>query len=273
MADAIDLTTARVLLNESRARRQSPHACQRRYAHTLLAAAACARLRYMADRIIERWPVYILACAVLWVVGVIVIKRAVAKDYIEWEASKVWPDRIISRWWKEWMNPIWGNEQDGVVGVPHNSPSSLSWWKDYVSQVGEQAAAIKWSAFRNPTNNLRFMHHLFPLLGWMNPRTIKPTSIQYRGSLLAPVLSVLETWKLNDPGATPPVVYKRRFAAQVVWQGLYAGARLAIRVRGRGHQIWFGWKLNPGMAVPGWWPEDPCWKGVGFTCGQVRHSS
>lgn len=57
MADAIDLIAARVLLNESRARRQSPHACQRRYAHTLLAAAACARLRYMADRIIERWSV------------------------------------------------------------------------------------------------------------------------------------------------------------------------------------------------------------------------
>lgn len=55
MADQTDLQCARVYLNEARSRRQSPHACQRRYAHTLLMWAACARLRYMADKLIERW--------------------------------------------------------------------------------------------------------------------------------------------------------------------------------------------------------------------------
>lgn len=56
-ADPIELHLARVCLAESRKRRQSPHACQRAYAFTLLEMAACARLRYMADRIIERWSV------------------------------------------------------------------------------------------------------------------------------------------------------------------------------------------------------------------------
>lgn len=56
-ADPIDLQVARICLSEARKRRQSPHACQRAYAHSLLSSAACARLRYMANKIIERWSV------------------------------------------------------------------------------------------------------------------------------------------------------------------------------------------------------------------------
>lgn len=48
-----ELAQARVYLAEARRRRVSPHACQRRFAHELLRWAACARLRHMADRIIE----------------------------------------------------------------------------------------------------------------------------------------------------------------------------------------------------------------------------
>jgi hypothetical protein len=57
MADATDLQLARVCLNEARSRRNSPHKAQRAYSHQLLTMAACARLRYMADRIMERWSV------------------------------------------------------------------------------------------------------------------------------------------------------------------------------------------------------------------------
>ncbi len=48
-----DLEQARVYLAEARRRRQSPHACQQKFAHTLLTWAACARWRHVADRIIE----------------------------------------------------------------------------------------------------------------------------------------------------------------------------------------------------------------------------
>lgn len=57
MADSTDLLMHRICLSEARTRRNSPHKCQRAYSHALLETAACARLRYMADRIIERWTV------------------------------------------------------------------------------------------------------------------------------------------------------------------------------------------------------------------------
>ena len=56
-ADPAELQLARVCLSEARSRRNSPHKCQRAYSHHLLTMAACARLRYMADRIMERWSV------------------------------------------------------------------------------------------------------------------------------------------------------------------------------------------------------------------------
>lgn len=57
MADPTELLLHHVCLSEARTRRNSPHKCQRAYSHSLLTMAACARLRYMADRIIERWSV------------------------------------------------------------------------------------------------------------------------------------------------------------------------------------------------------------------------
>lgn len=226
------------------------------------------------------WPPYILLCAVLWLAGLPLVSLAALGRQWEHMPSRVWPERIVRRWWHvgKWMNVIYGNEQDGIDGLPVNHLSSNPNWADrkFVDLV---ARVINWSAIRNPTNNLRFMHHFAPRLGWLNPNTIEPKRIKWCGRE-APLDAALEKWMSphmasagDDSVMVAPGGFMRRFACLFVSQGLYAGLRIAVRFRGRAHQIWFGWKLNPGMADPAWWPEDPCWKGVGFTCGQVRHSA
>lgn len=240
------------------------------------------------------WPLYIALCAVLWAVGVPLIWWAARKYKTVSEISKVWPHRLITRWYWDWVNPVWGNEQDGVDGIPLMPIADVErqrWWTTRWERTGPDGdggwihrddrarAAFQWSARRNSTNNLRFMHYFVPWLGWLNPNTIEPSRIQWSGTAV-PLEAVLEKtqvsrhtrwsggekWEVVEEGG-----YLRRLACLLVRQGPYAGIRIAVRFRGRAHQLWIGWKLNTGMAVPGWWPEDPCWKGVGFTCGQVRH--
>lgn len=260
----------------------------------------------LALNVLLLWPAYMLMVGVLWAVGLPLIWWAAVKGHYHLAESKVfagkarpWP-RSIETWGKEpydcyecgtvrksrflWMRAIWGNEQDGIDGLAFDSSlpyedryaGSLSWWPS--KQFKSHAARIfQWSALRNSTNNLRFMHYFVPWLGWINPKTIKPAKIRWSGTE-APLDAVLAT-EVRDvrlQGAPLPVWGLRpvrRFACLLVRQGLYAGLRIAVRFRGRAHRIWFGWKLNPGMAVEGWWPDDPCWKGVGFTCGQVRRST
>ena len=238
------------------------------------------------------WLVYAAVTGVLWVVGVPLIRWAARKKRHLHEASKVWPGRLILRWSWQWMNLAWGNEQDGIDGIPLMPIADVqrqAWWAARWHQVGpdgeggwllktiEPKIIFQWSALRNSTNNLRFMHYFVPWLGWINPKKIEPARIRWTGSD-APLDAVLLVRHVYTPGVdgerqdTGDVAFTHRFACLFVSQGLYAGLKIAVRFRGRAHQIWFGWKLNAGMAVEGWWPEDPCWKGVGFTCGQVRHS-
>lgn len=226
------------------------------------------------------WLAYAVIVGVLWVIGVPLIwLESRARPATHTQESRVFPGRIIRRWYAQWMNPVWGNEQEGVDGLPLNSPPSVKDWPLRAFK-SDAARIIEWSALRNSTNNLRFMHYFVPWLGWINPKTIEPKRIRWCGTD-APLNAVFERHTYRSLAIIGDEVrdeyfkgdYVRRFACLFVSQGVYAGLRVAVRFKGRAHQIWFGWKLNPGMAVEGWWPEDPCWKGVGFTCGQVRHST
>lgn len=206
------------------------------------------------------WLAYAVMVGVLWVIGLLLIPLATMLRGILHTRSVVWTDRSMHEWASGfgWMRPVWGNEQDGIDGVPtwpDEQYRRQQWWAERTKTMSWVRRIFEWSALRNSTNNLRFMHYFVPWLGWLNPNTIEPSRIRWAGTE-APLATALG----------------RRFACLFVSQGLYAGLRIAVRFRGRAHQIWFGWKLNPGMAVEGWWPDDPCWKGVGFTCGQVRHS-
>lgn len=141
------------------------------------------------------WIAYAVMVGVLWVIGVPLIRREAKALNFEYQPSRVWPpeSRRVVRWRRAWMNPVWGNEQDGIDGLPyddeHTFVGSLTWWpnKSFRS-VAERI--IEWSALRNSTNNLRFMHYFVPWLGWLNPNTIEPRRIRWRGTE-APLDAVL----------------------------------------------------------------------------------
>ena len=227
------------------------------------------------------WPLYMLMTGVLWVIGYALITKAAKQGRYWWAKSIVWPDRVIMVWAgaRDWMNFVWGNAPDGVDRLalaPEDQRKRQAWWFDKTELMDYPNRIIRWSAFRNSTNNLRFMHYFVPWLGWINPKTINPTKIRWSGTL-EPLSAVLEKWKYphmescaEEMILVAPGGYKKRFACLFVRQGLYCGLKIVVRVRDRAVQIWFGWKLNAGMSDPNWWPEDPCWKGIGFTCGQVR---
>jgi hypothetical protein len=111
------------------------------------------------------------------------------------------------------IDRVWGNAEDGVTGAV--------WYRDLHADWSETKRAIFWSAFRNPTNNTRF----WPLV---NPK-IDPRRIHYRGSFDA-------EQQARDTGA---------FAWTLTWQGVFAGLRLIVPVRGSLYRLWCGWKLRP----------------------------
>ncbi len=52
-------------------------------------------------------------------------------------------------WSWDWLNSIWGNDEDGVVGITDYNPP------------GGRFKAYLWSAWRNSANNLRFIFRNF----------------------------------------------------------------------------------------------------------------
>ena len=67
----------------------------------------------------------------------------------DWQKKANIPRKRIFIWDQSWLNPVWGNNEDGVVGgltngVPYNPECSA--FKAYL-----------WCAWRNSANNLRFI--------------------------------------------------------------------------------------------------------------------
>ena len=66
-------------------------------------------------------------------------------DWAATEGSR----KMINIWSWDWLNNVWGNDEDGVTGIPaYNKTESR--FKAYL-----------WSAWRNSTNNLRFVFRNF----------------------------------------------------------------------------------------------------------------
>src|SRR5690348_14985066 len=80
----------------------------------------------------------------------------------QWAIDQKIPKKTIQIWTWSWLNPVWGNNEDGVVnglraGIDYN-PNASRW------------LAYCWSAWRNSANNLRFvfMWKNGPFYRWSN---------------------------------------------------------------------------------------------------------
>ena len=168
-------------------------------------------------RLVYALPLWIAYSAVslsLWMIGVplvFALSRARA-----WRAvrSRVYADqRQILAWRGGWLTWIWGNEEDGVCGA--------EWYRALHADWNDRRQALMWSAFRNPTNNLRFVPGI-------NPRIVA-SRVHYRGSY--------------DPDGD--AVVSGRPAYALTWQRLFAGFYAVVPFRGSLYRFWWGWKLRP----------------------------
>lgn len=176
------------------------------------------------------WPVYVAFWLVFAIIGPLVIFAAICFNGWQYEDSLVYPSRVIARWSGafRWMNPIWGNEEDGVDATPTNYTSSNPEWSARFSDDDERI--FLWSALRNPSNNFcRFLPWFASWLSWTGPGGIDPGRVRWH-----------------------------RFGRRMLltWQGPYAGLKF--------YWFWVGWKLRPEHSDPSWWPADPCWQSIGF---------
>ena len=68
------------------------------------------------------------------------------QSYIpEWQQKAGLPPKTIKRWRWKWLNVIYGNDEDGVVGPQWYNPTGSRW------------GAYMWSAWRNSTDNLKYV--------------------------------------------------------------------------------------------------------------------
>lgn len=127
--------------------------------------------------------------------------------------------RPVDRWCGGWLTWLWGNEEDGVTGpvwwqrqtgVRGAYPMVGMWWQKALS-------AYRWSALRNPSNNLRFVPALNPV--------IQPALIQ------------ASNW-------TGVLWFGCTCSAQYVRHGAFAGLWVRIYMQHRAYRLLIGWKLQ-----------------------------
>lgn len=162
------------------------------------------------------WLGYWVMAIPLWTIGAITIpimaRFASRTAYIR--PSRAYADgRPVYSWKWDWYNYIFGNEEDGISGAVwyRYEHGDWTWYK----------RTVMWSAFRNPTNNMRFWT-------WCNPR-IRPDEVRFMG----------------EPAPEDAGIATGRYVWTYVWQGVFSGLKLVIPFRGKFYRFWIGWKLRP----------------------------
>lgn len=165
------------------------------------------------------WLAYTLATTVLDLIGLVILLPLSLAGAWDWRYSNVYPrgwrkDMPIAKWRGGWLTWLWGNEEDGVTGswawqekaYVNDNPASVAWRAKWL--------AYRWSALRNPSNNVRF-------IPWINP-VIDP-------------LRVRSLQRLLDNGTR----------VTLTWQGAFHGLLVVFPFRNQLHRFWWGWKLKP----------------------------
>jgi hypothetical protein len=161
------------------------------------------------------WLAYILLQIPLWLAGVPICFVLARREAWVLRPSKYFAGRTVTAWRCGWAQAIFGNWEDGVVGP--------AWWKAQHPDRPDWWLAFVWSAWRNPTNNTRFI----PLL---NP-VIDPARIRYHGNVEDPARNGLD---------------RLRIEWSYTWQGIYAGVVFRWQITATHHaSVRLGWKLLP----------------------------
>lgn len=140
-------------------------------AWVLLATGLVAALRHAGARMsAELWTRLVLWSVPSWLAMILFVHLPfwlAGVPLVYWQAGKVekresriYPGRILTQFKAAWMLP-WGNEEDGVDGLRGGDPAQSGWALETRGLRSEQRI-FKWSALRNPFNNLRYVPLLRP---------------------------------------------------------------------------------------------------------------
>lgn len=172
------------------------------------------------------WLAYLCISLPLTVIG-IPICAVLAYTRAWHEVDSPYFSKTVLAWRGGWLTWIFGNLEDGVTGP--------GWFHAEHQSKSDRWLAFIWSAWRNPTNNLRFV----PLLSFV----IDPDRIQFVGNADDPADHI----DGYEPGQRVQWAY--------TWQGAYAGLVWRWQITPERHaQIRIGWKLLPRdrFGLPDW---------------------
>lgn len=191
------------------------------------------------------WLVYAALVLPLLILGipVVALMAAFPTQTIVMRYSRHYPDRWVLTWQWRWLDVIFGNDEDGLDGLPIDRYTGgyewpfgpvmqrQRWWLDKTRDWPVWRRIFVWSALRNSNANLRFL----PFFGMK----INPSRMSYASG---------DSWWL-------------------VWQGPRAGFRWFWSA---GRCFWIGWKMKPSDTLPPFHeatelhPTDSRAPGVGF---------
>jgi hypothetical protein len=165
------------------------------------------------------WPLYACASALLDLIGLLIVYVLSHDVRVVRRKSRIYPDRWVDAWLPRWAW-LWGNEQDGVSGP--------MWFRELHRGRCYGRVAFLWSALRNPTNNLRFVPFINPV--------IVPGLVGAIGNSEDPNLERKRDLALN--------VWRRRMYWCFTWQGIFAGFWWIWTPTPSHHvEVRIGWKL------------------------------
>lgn len=157
--------------------------------------------------------------------------------------SRFFPGRYILSWNPSWAW-IWGNEEDGIDGLPEEDDSEAQhlviqsrqlWWWDDTKAWSRTHRIINWSAFRNDSGNLRYT----PFGVKIDPAKIEVHWNSDRGWLVS------QGW---------------RASLRIYW----AGGKF---------RTWFGWGLYPYDVNTLIARDDGRWPGTGYKVQPFKRNS
>jgi hypothetical protein len=192
------------------------------------------------------WAVHGAVSIVLWVFGWPICLWMVLRSNVE-EIYVSTFGRTLLEWSPYWAWRVYGNDEDGIDGLRGGDPAQ-AWWLEETKNAPDRWRIIKWSCWRNPMGNLRFI----PPFGFI----VNPQRVDYIGNSVDP----------DRDYDTRPGIYW-----YFAWHGLYTGVwgivpDFDLFKWKRCHlQIRIGWKIIP-RDLLGISPTDYRSKGCGFAC-------
>lgn len=160
------------------------------------------------------WLGYTVVSLVLDLIGIVILLPLSLGHSAILRYSKVYKapradgkPALVFAWKGSWLTWLWGNEEDGVNGA--------AWWANRTIGWPLWLRMYVWSALRNPSNNIRFIPVINPV--------IDPTRIRY-------------IRRTSSSGVSQ---------VTVTWQGPFAGLLYVFQFRGQVYRFWWGWKLKP----------------------------